>query len=664
MEVVFIKAKWDKPKNKYLKQNLRYRPSGAIDVIKSLEYKDGMYIAKEYSRCDGKYIVIGIESQLELESVYAIGKFGYKRELVEIKKGIWIPCSEYIWDESKKEYELLSPPIGINQCGTIRFQGILKNGKIVMSDEVKIISSLLTEEEYKIMQDEICTISENLLSNVNLGDGNSKLKALINIELLQKNVNELKYLLNRVENSPQEQLLQIKSKVKIEKIRKLNARSLIEQEMYPFKDKLYATNIISTYDIKEHRMIKSSIVDFLEVCERQIKYEEGIYNTLSKKIEDIESKKYLLEDNSIRKNVEENKNYLNKENIILNSRKDKWKKVKLDLENMIYIGLFENIGYEELEQTHIFNFNPLYRDVYDSLKNISKSLSKEEQLSLFQKDLVKSPYLYEKWVWFKVLEYLIETMKFYYEGENLVKIIIDYYNKNNSLRGLEIKLKNRSGKYAIVTSERRIRSESNMYPDISLQFIDGTIIKEIFLDAKYKEYSVNDNSKKILCRDIIGSAIRYKENSKICRGAFLVHPDKKLPNNYEYEISKSNSRPHEFGYFLLTPNNQEGLHTIFKLIIHFYLEWSSICPDCGSIECMEKPYSNKGGVFKHHYTCKHCKAFWVQSKCWNDNIHTKIKLYKYFIENFHKESGSKWDVYCPICGKSYEDYKNRNSKYI
>lgn len=663
MEVVFIKAKWNKPKNGNLKQDLNHKPSGEIEVIKNLEYKDGTYIAKEYSRYDGEYMVIGVESQLELESVYAIGKFGYKRKLVEIKKGIWVSCAEYIWDESKKEYELLSPPIGINQCGIIRFQGVLKNGKIVMSDEVKIISSLLTEEEYKIMQDDICTISENLLSNVNLGDGNSKLKALINIESLEKSINELKYLLNRVENSPQEQLLQIKSKVKIEKIRKLDARSIIEQEMYPFKEKLYATNTISTCDIKEHRMIKLSIVDFLEVCERQIKYEEGIYNTLSKKIEDIDSKKYLLEDNLIRKNVEENKNYLNKEKVILNYRKDKWKKLKLDLENMIYIELFENIGYDELEQTHIFNFNPLYRDVYDSLQNISKLLSKEEELSLFQKDLVKSPYLYEKWVWFKVLEYLIHTMKFYYEGENLVKRIIDYYNKNNSLRGLDIKLKNKNGKIAIITSEKRIYNESNMYPDISLQFIDGAIKNEVFLDSKYKEYTVNDNSMKILHKDIEMSAIRYKENSKICRGAFLVHPDKKLPNNYEYKITEKNFIPHEYGYFLLTPSNQEGLHTIFKLIIHFYLGWRFICPDCGSIECTEKSYSNVGGVFKYHYECKHCKAFWVQSKCWNDKIHTKVQLYKYFIENFHKESGSKWDVHCPICGKSYEDYKNKNSQY-
>ena len=386
----------------------------------------------------------------------------------------------------------------------------------------------------------------------------------------------------------------------------------------------------------------------------------------SKKL-DLDKMNDLLEINNekdIIQNVQAKKNHLNKHIDKLVQRNNCWKKIINDLEDILAIDILKNIECEFLEETHIFNFNDLYQETYDILLDIKKSLRKDEKLGTFQNDLIKSPNLYERWVFFQVIDYLIYTLKFYPSKENLIRYVTDYYEEHTTLRGLSINLENKQGKKIVITSERKIKSNSTMYPDICIDFIDNKFKRTFILDAKYKKYSINEKSRKILTDDINQSATRYKKSISNSIGAFLVHPDDELDINYNYKDSERNI--HEYGYFLLKPGVTNCLDIIFRMIIHFHLQWDHLCPDCGNENTQEKKftYSNDNSrSYKTHYICKKCNAFWVQSMCWNNKNHkiktTHSKIYKYMIKsNFHNESQLKWDVYCPVCNKSYYDRRN------
>ena len=168
MRIVWIKTNWKKPKEKCNNgEELEDRPSDKISIVKELEYQNGMYIGKEYTTHDKGYLTVGVQPDKNIKSVKAIGKLGYSRNLIEIEKGVWITCPQYIWNNDTNSYDLVSPPLGINQCGIIKFEAILENGSRIISDEVKIISTIMTDEEYLQMQNDLLIISEHLLDSTN-----------------------------------------------------------------------------------------------------------------------------------------------------------------------------------------------------------------------------------------------------------------------------------------------------------------------------------------------------------------------------------------------------------------------------------------------------------------------------------------------------------------
>lgn len=116
-----------------------------VAIIGNLEYRGNKYIGKEYTKINGKYVNIGIKTNKDLVAVSAIGKFGYRRSLIEAKKGIWLSTAQYIWSEELKKYLPVSYPIGINQCGVIKFKGEDSKGNKYETSEVKIIPDLVTE---------------------------------------------------------------------------------------------------------------------------------------------------------------------------------------------------------------------------------------------------------------------------------------------------------------------------------------------------------------------------------------------------------------------------------------------------------------------------------------------------------------------------------------
>lgn len=640
MDIVLIDAIWKKPSHTI--NDYEYKDAILEDarIVKKIDYIENEYVSFEYTMVNNNYGTIGISTNKELKSVYATGKFGYKRELKEVYKGLWISFPQYVWSEELKSYQAISYPIGINQCGTIKFEGEDSNGNRFETQVLKIKPSLITEEEYGIMESQLRIITENLVDNCQKGySGESSANSLINLDVLSNHIQDIYEILEEISNRPEECLVEVKDTVKIDKIKKFTPKLFIEQEMYPFKNTFYTTVSQKTFDIKEHRMLKGAIKELLETCRNQKRYEESIISSIRSQIQDIQNIK-TNDSNVIQKANYKIKTLKNK-GIYIKNRIGMWDSLYLKLETALELDIFVIItGIDEWEETHIFNFNPLYQQVFEKFEIINKLLRKNEILSIFQNDLIKSPDLYEKWVFLKVLDYFVNDLNFNYGEINVIDNMIDYYNKHSTLRGFSIEIKNCNNNKIVITSEKNLEGQM---PDISLVFIDEYKSKEVFLDAKYKPYSRKCG---ILFNDLNKSAHRYIQLSQISPGAFLVHPDEDLEDDF------AKLKPHKCGYFKLRPSDDKGIRIFGKLVMHFYMGWDDLCPECG-----KEGVTLESNSYKAHYECKDskCGTFWVQNSCRYRREHPKCvtNLYKYIDSNYHKESEFEWDVHCPVCGKSY-----------
>lgn len=639
MEVVWLDISWKSLNSRVDNKEHIEGEVKEVKVIKHLEYRDNYYIGKEYTNINGKYVNIGIITNKDLVSVSAVGKFGYNRSLIEAQKGIWVSTPQYIWSEELKKYQPISYPIGINQCGVIKFKGEDSKGNKYETPEIKIIPDLVTEEEYDIMETQLKIITENLLDNYQKDyNGSTSGNVLINLDSLSIYIDNLCDILEEINDNPQELLIEVRERVKVDKIKKFNAKLYIEQEMYPYKEMFNTDVSKKTIDLKEHRILKGALQELIDICENQIKYEESINESLRFQINEI--KKLKTRDANIAKKANNRIKNIKEKGININNRINTWKQLIQKLNNIIEIEIFKDIVTQSWEDTHIFNFNPLYQEVFDVFETLNKLVRKNEILSIFKHDLIKSPDLYEKWILFKVLDYFINELKFNEGADNLVEKMIEYYNEYSTLRGFSIEIRRKEGQSIIITSEKNLEGQR---PDLSLVMIDKYKCREVFLDAKYKPYSKRLET---LQNDLKISAYRYLQLSKNSIGAFLIHPDKNLTSNFEY------LKPHRCGYITSSPKNSYGISIFAKMLIHFYMGWDYICPECGNIGNI---LEDKG--YKTHYECSDnkCGAFWVRNSCRYKKEHpNNVKnLYKYIDGNYHRESKLEWDVHCPVCSKSY-----------
>ncbi|MEG1410844.1 MAG: hypothetical protein RSD36_13485 [Terrisporobacter sp.] len=641
MDIVLIDAIWKKPNNTVHDQEYMDGIFENAEIVSKVDYIENQYVAYEYTKINNNYGTIGISTNKELKSLYAIGKFGYKRELKEVCKGLWISFPHYSWSEELKSYQAISYPIGINQCGTIKFEGEDINGNRFETQELKIKPSLITEEEYEIMESQLKIITENLVDNYQKGcNGESSANSLINLDILNNHMQDIYEILEEINNRPEECLIEVKDTVKIDKIKKFTPKLFIEQEMYPFKNTFNTTISQKTFDIKEHRILKGAIKELLETCQNQKIYEEGIISSIRFQIQDIQEIK--TNDRNIIQKANYKIKILKDKGIYIKNRIDIWDNIHIKLESALDLGIFVTTNStDKWEETHIFKFNPLYEQAFEKFEVVNKLLRKNEILSIFQSDLIKSPDLYEKWVFFKVLDYFVNDLNFNNSEINVIDNMINYYNKHSTLRGFSIEIKNcNNNNKIIITSEKNLEGQM---PDISLVFMDENKSREVFLDAKYKRYSRNGS---VLFNDLNRSAIRYMQLSQRSPGAFLVHPDEDLEDNF------AKLKPHKCGYFKLRPSNDKGIRILGKLVMHFYMGWDDLCPECG-----KEGSTLESNSYKAHYECKDskCGTFWVQNSCRYRREHPKCitNLYKYIDSNYHKESEFEWDVHCPVCGKSY-----------
>lgn len=314
-------------------------------------------------------------------------------------------------------------------------------------------------------------------------------------------------------------------------------------------------------------------------------------------------------------------------------KSDQWREM-IDLVNLLLeLPYLTGSVSEEIRDTHLFGFHPIYGQAWNIIEELNRVMSRTSELASFQKELATSPYIYEKWVYFKIINYLITKLGFIPNQENIGESLIRYYKQhNNSMKGFSVRLS--LGKTSIeIFSEKQYSDKEtgkNLFPDISLLITTQNPKNKMmaFLDAKYKPYS---KMKTLFDKDLKHSAKRYRERAdcgcdKVI--AFLAHPDENY-RTYNY------TSPHKEGAILLRPDNDEDLSIWFKIIFH--------------------------------YECSKCKTFWVKNSCWNKLnrwnvngvVHENENLYKYIIGNFHESNRGDWDMECPICKKYFSDRFNR-----
>lgn len=647
MEVVWLDVIWKDLNSNVMEKESIDSEVESVNVAGNLDYIENQYVGKEYTKINGNYVTLGIKTDKNLISVSAVGKFGYNRNLIKVEDGIWLTTAQYLWSEEFKSYKPISYPLGINQCGVIKFQGEDDKGNKYSTPEVKILPSLVTEEEYSIMESQLKAITENLSNNCqNEHNGDTSASALINLNALSTYISNLCAILKEINDKPQELLIGEKERVNIDKIKKFTSKLFIDTEIYPHKKSFDVIVPKKSLDLKEHRILKGALEELLDIFENQIKYESSISNDLRFQINEISK---LYEKNRVEnKIIEFAKNRIEKieikEKEIKTNRLEIWKTLINKIYDCLDMAIFKNISTDSWQETHIFNFNPLYQQAFDTFEQLNKLLRKSETLSVFKNDLIKSPDLYEKWVLFRVIDYFINDLKFNKGKDNVIEKMIEYYNIHSTLQGFSIEIKREEKQSIIITSEKNIQGQR---PDISLVLKNGQHEIEVFLDAKYKPYS---KKRATLSQDIEISALRYLKLSENSVGAFLIHPDKQLPDCF------GKSKPHKSGYVSASPTNSQGIRVLAKMIIHFYMGWDNICPECGKIgDVLEDK------VYKVHYKCSNdkCGAFWVQNSCRyrREHLSNNRKLYKYTDGNYHTESKSDWDVHCPVCEKSYSGEK-------
>jgi hypothetical protein len=644
MKPVWLKVDWDVPAD-YSTASVIVAPK-SVTVMEDLEIEAGIYCATEYNRVDAEILSIGIKSDHPFEKIKATGNFSFQREMMEWEKGIWVSCPVYEWNRTEGQYVVSVPSLGVNQCGIFTIEGVTIESPQTINCEVKLRPSLLTEAEYHLMEQELLAITEELMYKQQMNHGGQEGKSsLIDLQAVCETVRLLHLLLMELEKEPAEKLTQERRKTSYEKLRKLDMRTLLEKELYPYLETVHAITTVRSLDVAEHRKLKGAILEFLFICERNKDRELEMQKSLSGQLEELKVEKSKVTDRMLIPHFSNRENHLAAQLQMLIERGILWEEIIQQLEGLLDSPLFYHCEPEEWGDTHLFIYHPQYSQAFELVERLQKELRQDSvPLRDFQRDLLHSPDLYEKWVFFKTLHYFTDTMGFPPQNGNVMEEILKYYEDKKMLQGFLIRLQVKKQVHLVVGSELIFKNQRR--PDIALLFVEPNKQTVAFLDAKYKPYSKMTEQ---LEKDLDHSAKQYREMDPRGKTAFLVHPDEARGSHFEI------TKPHRDGYLMLKPGREEGLALFAKMALHFHLGSNEICPDCGST-VEDDDIKDLG--FKKHYTCKYCKSFWVQSVCWNRNHHRQ-PIYKYLYRNYHRPTAHDWDVHCPLCGLTFADRLRR-----
>jgi hypothetical protein len=186
------------------------------------------YIASEY---EGTIVVKTSNNKVQKVFLSHYGVTSNEQRIPLIYDEQWD-----VWYDKGDKFEERSP-IGINQCGTFFFEAEDGDGYIIdRSSDVYITSSLLTEEEFRQMKDEIVSMLEDLFA-VNMGPATPMRLWKENVEAARYALDQMKKLhevLLELEEAPHEQLIREHQLIPSSKIKRFNAKFLINRKIFSF----------------------------------------------------------------------------------------------------------------------------------------------------------------------------------------------------------------------------------------------------------------------------------------------------------------------------------------------------------------------------------------------------------------------------------------------
>ncbi|WP_461202013.1 hypothetical protein [Anoxybacillus sp. TBDG-1] len=650
------------------------------ELVRPLDFsrENNCYVASEY---EGTIVV-----KVSNDEVQKVFLSHYDVVSNEQRIPLIYDAQKDVWYDKGNELEERSP-IGINQCGTFFFEAEDKHGYIIdRSSDVYITSSLLTKAEFDQMKDEIASMLEDLFT-ADHGPATMVELWTKNGSVAEHTLEQLKKLyevLLELDEMPHEQLIREYRLVSLNEIKQFNPEILIERKMFPFKDKFLAPIHTRSIDIPEHRMIRWSIERVLDYAHRYVAQAQNRQEEWGKRIDFLKySLKNLYGSNNIEK--EKIKNSLNKDldyacKILQIAKQNEvfWKKV-IELAKNCLEFHFLHVGEEELGETHLFTFSPLYSEVYQYLDNLLQ-LSPTKQLSNVAVPLKKSPKLYEIWCFISIIHSLIYDCGFITKQKPYTRIR-QYVQEKGRLEGISftferpvyrkyqdgIDSKRENLKLEVHYERPFSHGEKSYRPDFTFIFDDETLeTKEAFLDAKYKPL-FNREGWIELIRD---TSFRkyYEPLVKKPVASFLMHPNMvNAVSVHTWNAARKEELRHRLGSFSYKPSDKKGFIKWMNMLVHYHLGYNATCMHCGTHQPARLQKGERG---QKYFTCSnaHCEAFWVQTVCFNreggswaqEDAHkaSTASLFKYTRHsemNYHKETPDEWDVFCPVCNRRAQD---------
>lgn len=615
-----------------------------------------------------------------------------------------------IWYQKKSEWveegfnRYTDGIFGLNVGGNFVVVALDEAGNTIDSVEVNITPGTMSIEEYQLMQQEVRRLFEIFsygLADDQLDENNVLRRIQLRMYPLQSFttiVQEIAMLINELIERPEVELKTVVSKINVKDVRKWTPSIIIEDALKQ-KGKVTAFVNEQVTDIKENRMLKYIVEQFLERSKSELAVEQRQLKLFEEEIVQLET---MISQSSytLAEKPKQLLNVLQNDCSKLQQRIEQWLTLIVALNDLLELPILQ-VESIQLEETHLFRMHPHYSEIYDLFIQYEK-LTPEftDTFRLFIQALLKSPTLYEVWVLLKIIE---QFSQWGLDPKEFVQDIEEKYVKPNthSISGYRKRFRLRGKPFDIGIYYDFTFEESGYRPDFVIGFYNKNIKKWVFhsLDAKYKNYGAMKNGQKKFYEDLKDSAAKYlKElipNSGLLQSASLVHLDSKAGHwNAKPGDLVEKFQYHKLAHFMLSPNKSKNLQIYLKRLLHEGSHFENCCPSCG---CEKKGEIQNYRVirinkrrWKTLYKCEDCKELWVANFCSDcffnereqlngydeERRHAYIyprPLYKYPTYNYNLQVGDEWEVHCPSCNRlSYperqytfvdDDYKGPKVQY-
>lgn len=621
-----------------------------IIVEKTLPKRNELYYAFEYEKGKKKLMQVGVEC--DSATSVLVKQKDITISLVKSKNGIWYHASS-TWKASLYD-ERTEGIFGLNVGGDFFIQ-CWNDNELIDEAHVAIIPQVFSLHEYRSMQQEVIQLIESFSLDLVKNPQNEEIylkrvqRYLYPLSEFEQIVNQFVVILDEIIDSPAFKLDEELVKRHKQNIKRWSPQLIIEASVTQ-KEYFTTTQRVQSFNIVEHQMIRTMIMEFLNRMNVEREKEQLYINQLNKDLDNLQIT--LNNINVTQKNILEGlKIQIEHDLRILIYRKERLDALFANISVYLETPLF-NREAKPVEETHLFKMDVKYNEVFElyiKFKEIRKEL--QAGLQLFIKSLLKSPTLYEVWILLKMVEQLKQWS---FDS----KIFIDWLQ--NKYFNIEL-LEGFDEIFELPNMPFRVRIMFNVYlknidmkPDylIGIQQKNNGRWQWHTADAKYKIF--NEKQIRELQDSINRSAIRYKNNIIIegvpITSSVIIHPNL---NVVHWNLKFDGGQPHSFSQFYVKPSDTSLLRVYFKRLLHHFGKFENICPTCNTVTSGSPKTSNPNILT---YVCSSCSEVWVSSHCWSCG-EQKGTLFKYAIDNYNFQVEKQWNVHCPRC------YADANAHY-